>query len=115
MLLVVLNLTVLVHEGGHALAAMVTGLPVRAVILVAYGGATIREPSASSRVDRWTAAGGPLANLGAAGLAWIGMSYTPAGSPLASVLLLSCIFQALNGAVNLLPIGRCDGSRIFSY
>lgn len=112
-LLGALNLTVLIHEAGHVLAAAASGVRVQAVVLVAYGGATIREVSQWRNVDRWTAAGGPLANLAAAALGGALLFSIPAESALAPVLMIASAFQALSALVNLAPLPRCDGSRIF--
>src|SRR5437588_4552277 len=54
-LLGALNATVLVHEAGHTVAARIFGIRVQAVVLLAYGGATIRDTSPGGAIDRWTA------------------------------------------------------------
>jgi|SRR5579859_1300856 len=112
-LLVALDLTIVVHEAGHAVAAMLAGVRVRAVLFVAYGGATIREASPDRRVDRWTAAAGPLANFAAAGACALVLACLPSDGGLSATVMVAAALQAVNGLVNLAPLARCDGARIF--
>src|SRR5579864_3988831 len=88
-LLLAVDLTVLVHEAGHALVAAACGVTVRAVVLMAYGGATIREATADTTVARWTAAGGPLANIAAAGVCLALLAAMDPHSALACVLMIA--------------------------
>src|SRR5690348_4590796 len=68
LLMTALNLTVLVHELGHAFVAYLAGARVKAVVLMPLGGATVRGAIGSDGQARLTAAAGPLANLVAAGM-----------------------------------------------
>ena len=102
LLLVLLPLALVIHESGHAMAALALRLPCRAV-LTRYGPG-VRIGSDSIRLERWqvvvTAAAGPAANIGLAALAY------RFGLPL---LVLANIEFAV---VNLLPLPHSDGSRM---
>jgi Zn-dependent protease len=113
-LLVALDLTVLVHEAGHAIAASAAGVSVRAVVLMAWGGATIREATPGPGVARWTAAGGPLANVLAGGLFLITTTPLDPRSAVACTLLIAGAFQVINAVANLLPVACLDGAHIFA-
>ena len=97
-----LLLTVGVHERGHALVAQALGLPWKPV--VTWHGPGVKIGSDAIKLTRWqimaTAAGGPLANLVLAAVAFA------LGMPL---LALCCAEFAL---WNLLPFKRSDGRRI---
>jgi Zn-dependent protease len=111
-LLGALDLTLLVHEAGHALAARFAGAPVRAIVLMAYGGATIRGKLASGLANRLIAAAGPLANLTLAAICGLLLLAIGPVHPIADVLIVAGGFQAITAALNLLPFGHLDGSRI---
>lgn len=113
-LLVALDLTVLVHEAGHAIAARLAGVTVRAVVLMPYGGATIRSTCQSAMVARWTAACGPLANLLAAVVCGLLLLAIEPHTLVGCVLLIVGAFQALSAVTNLVPIACLDGARVFS-
>jgi|SRR5579864_2741790 len=113
-LLAALDLSVLAHEAGHAVAAMLAGVTVRAVVLTPYGGATIRSTCQSTTVARWTAAGGPLGNLLAASVCGLLLAAVEPHSATGCTLLITGAFQVLNAVTNLVPIACLDGARIFS-
>ncbi len=113
-LLAALDLTVLAHEIGHVIAARLAGLSVRAVVLMPYGGATIRSSSQSATVARWTAAGGPLANLLAASVCGLLFLMVDPHSAAGGGLVIAGAFQAISAVTNLVPIAHLDGARIFS-
>jgi Zn-dependent protease len=113
-LMAALDVTVLVHELGHAAAASMAGIAVRAVVLMPYGGATIRSTCPSVNKARWTAAGGPLANLLAAMLCGLLVLTFEPHTFVGCVLLIGGAFQALSAVTNLVPIARLDGARIFA-
>jgi Zn-dependent protease len=113
LLMLALNLTVLVHEAGHALVAHASGARVQAVVLMWLGGATVRGAIDSEPLARATAAAGPLANLLAVLVFIVLLVVLNPDRPLADVLLANAAFQALNGLTNLVPFGKLDGARIF--
>jgi Zn-dependent protease len=113
-LMAALDLTVLVHELGHAAAAMMAGIAVRAVVLMPYGGATIRSTSPSVSKARWTAAGGPLANVLAAIVCGLLSLAIEPHSFVGCALLIGGAFQALSAVTNLVPVACLDGARILA-
>jgi Zn-dependent protease len=113
-LMAALDLTVLVHELGHATTATLAGLSVRAVVLMPYGGATIRAKCHSASTTRWTAAGGPLANLLAAVLCGLLLLAFEPHTFVGCVLLIGGAFQAISAVTNLVPFACLDGARIFN-
>ena len=107
-------LTSLSHELGHALAGGLAGLPVRAVVLGPGGGVTIRGASEHAHINALTALAGPLANL-VLGIACGWVATQVAGDALAFGLLLQvAVLQLITSAANLPPFGQFDGSRIFA-
>jgi Zn-dependent protease len=108
----VVVLTSLAHELGHVLASRLAGLSVRAVVLAPQGGVTIRSGSDEPAVNFLTALAGPVANalLGMT-CVWLAVAVQPEG-PMANFILELAALQLLTAAVNLVPLGRLDGTRI---
>lgn len=107
--------SILVHELSHALVARAAGIPVPAITLFLFGGASHmgeepREPSTELRV----AAVGPLASFGLAVLFWgVHRLAEPVASPLvAGIPLYLAWINAALGVFNLLPGLPLDGGRI---
>jgi len=111
--IVAVLLTSLGHELGHALAGALGGVPIRAIVLAPDGGMTIRGTSEMAHVNLTTALAGPLANLLLGSvclwLASLGLSTLVGG-----FLLQLGVLQLLTAALNLLPVGPLDGSRILA-
>jgi len=42
------------------------------------------------------------------------LTYLPAGRGIAAMVLVAAALQALSGLVNLAPVARCDGARMFA-
>ena len=109
---VVLYLSLLLHEGSHAVAAKRYGFPVESITLHFFGGMTaIRGESRSPRQEFVIAVVGPLTSIGV-GLAALGLWFvTPDG-------LLRLIIEGLAGAnlivgtINLVPGLPLDGGRL---
>jgi Zn-dependent protease len=112
LLMLALDLTVLVHEAGHAVAAHVAGIRVKAIVLMTYGAATVREAGHSENANSAIAAAGPLANLAAGGLC-AALVLATQGS-YGDVLLVVGAFQAITALTNLVPLGKLDGARVFA-
>jgi Zn-dependent protease len=123
-LVVIIFLSVVIHELAHALGALHSGRTARAVVLLPIGGVTLMDetssdtPNASREVR--IAAFGPLANLL---IAFVGASIILAFAPGLGLmsrpwihsghLLRSAIWiNGLLGVVNLLPAYPLDGGRI---
>lgn len=111
-MVILLFLSVLLHECGHAVAARRCGVPVRSITIYAIGGITeiVKDPP-TSRVDFFINIAGPLVSLVFTLLGalcwWFGVS------PLLS--LLGAQLFMINGIIlvfNLLPGYPLDGGRI---
>jgi CBS domain-containing protein len=124
-LTVMVLLSVLLHELGHALAGARNGLPMKGSILLPLGGVALADPAVHDPArmiqEVRVAAAGPLVNAflaGVSGLSVINMgpvSYLWA-QPLVSVNGLTKSFFWINlflFAVNLLPAFPLDGGRVF--
>jgi Lon-like protease len=116
---VILVLSVLAHELGHALAARRRGLHVGGITLFALGGATeLASHGRTPREELAVAATGPWVSIviaAAAGLIATGAERLPAGDVAAAVGLLAGLVGWLNlglAAFNLLPAAPLDGGRI---
>jgi len=114
-----LILSVLAHELGHALQARSRGLEVGSITLFALGGATeLGGHGRSARDELAVAFSGPWISIviaAAAGLVATGAERLPAGDVAAAVGLLAGLVGWLNlglAAFNLLPAAPLDGGRI---
>jgi len=115
----VILVSVLVHEGGHALAFMSFGQPCR-VELTSFGGVTIpgRPKQGRSTLKTWkmvlVTLAGPAAGLALAGLALLlggGLDPTPQnlyGYALSLTVVLNLIWTV----ANLLPVMPLDGGQV---
>jgi Zn-dependent protease len=125
-LTVLVVISLVLHELGHALVAARQGFPVKAVILLPIGGVTIGDPSIqidsarSLRREVLIALAGPLVNAILAGttaavLLSLGMGSKLWTPPLISVADLGISFFRINAflfALNLLPAFPLDCGRI---
>ena len=116
---VLLLLSVLAHELGHALEARHRGLTVGGITLFALGGATeLSSHGRSPREELAVAATGPWISIvvaSAAGLVATAAERLPAGDVAAAVGLVAGLVGWLNlglAAFNLLPAAPLDGGRI---
>ncbi|WP_308103813.1 M50 family metallopeptidase [Actinocorallia sp. API 0066] len=105
-----LYLSVLIHELGHALTARAFGLPVRAIVLHLLGGVTQLEREATRPGASFTiAVAGPLLSLGLGGAGAATLLLTQPG-PIPTLLLQALTFTNLVvGVFNLLPGLPLDG------
>ena len=91
------------HEGGHALAARLMGVRVRGIVLHIFGGVThLDRRSLSVRGEIPTSLGGPAVNLG------LGLLYLAPPGLLQDFGLINLLF----GVVNLVPAWPLDGGRL---
>jgi PDZ domain-containing protein len=116
---VLLLLSVLAHELGHALTARSRGLHVGGITLFALGGATeLGGHGRSPREELAVAASGPWISItiaAGAGLVATGAERLPAGDVAAAVGLVAGLIGWLSlglAAFNLLPAAPLDGGRI---
>ncbi|MEI2731119.1 MAG: M50 family metallopeptidase [Dermatophilaceae bacterium] len=109
---VLLLLSVLAHEAGHAVVARRVGARVDRIVADLWGGHTVYD---SERVRPGTGAlvavAGPAANLVVAGLAWVLVQVTtvPVVDLLVGAMLFTNVFVA---AFNLLPGLPLDGGYV---
>jgi Zn-dependent protease len=107
-------ITSLGHELGHALAGMMAGLNVRAIVLAPEGGVTIRSTSEHAHVNFRTALAGPMANA-VFGTAFAALALVVVPDSFASGWLTQVgLLQLLAAVANLLPFGPMDGANIVS-
>jgi len=118
--------SVILHEMGHAVVAMRSGVPVRGIMLLPIGGVTLMEPqdhmdSVKNAVrETWISLAGPLVNLVlAAGSVAVLFSLHPKpdlwSQPWITSMALRRSFFWTNVflfAFNLLPAFPADGGRI---
>lgn len=106
---VLLLISVLVHEAAHSLVAQSLGYRVNRIVADFWGGHTAYENvDATPGRSALVAIAGPLANAGLAGLGYLTLQVAPAG--LASVLAYAfTVANAFVAAFNLLPGLPLDG------
>ena len=116
---VLLLLSILAHELGHAVAARRRGLPVGGITLFALGGATeLGGHGRSPREELAVATAGPWISVvvaSAAGLVAAAAEQLPAGDVAAAVGRVAGLVGWLNlglAAFNLLPAAPLDGGRV---
>jgi Zn-dependent protease/CBS domain-containing protein len=115
---------VLLHELGHALAALHSDVQARAVILLPIGGVTLMDETMLQKPDTWRdvrlALAGPLLNLAVGAISGV-MLYSVVPEiglwqkPLlySGALLRSFVWSnLLLGALNLLPAYPLDGGQV---
>ncbi len=111
-------LSSMAHDLAHAVVARRRGIPVSAISVSFFGGATPLDPSADNARDELAiASSGPLASLaiGAvlAVLAVVAVSGSGAAlGTIGSTLGVIAVLNLLLGGVNLLPAYPLDGGRI---
>lgn len=113
--LILVFLSVLWHEAGHALCARRLDLPVHDIRLNPFFGATRMTPPRTPREELLVAMGGPLASLAAASIAgpsWLLASSQNAPEPVTWALQVLALSNALLGLLNLVPAFPMDGGRI---
>jgi Zn-dependent protease len=110
---VLLLLSVLLHEIGHAVVARAFGLPVRSITITFLAGLTeITEPPQTPAREYAVAVIGPLVSLLLAGLGIASLQLFESGS---LPFLLAAVVAISNGLVagfNLLPGLPLDGGRV---
>lgn len=106
-----LFLSVLAHEFGHALVARRRGVEVESITLFIFGGvASLSEEPRTGRDELQIAAAGPVVSLLAAG-AFYGVGLAATGTPEAVARLLTHLNLVLV-AFNMVPAFPLDGGRM---
>jgi len=110
---VLLYLSVLVHELAHCVVARGFGLPVRRVLLYPLGGfSEIEQEPATPGREALISGAGPVVSLALAGIGYELAKVVPAG--LTHLLIAQLFFSNLViGIFNLLPGLPLDGGRVF--
>lgn len=112
--MVMLLVSIVVHELGHSLTAGCFGCRTRDITLTVVGGcASLEQIPHKAWQELLTAVAGPAVSF-ALGIgmfvAWI---LTPEGAPWERIIQYVCIINFTLGAFNLLPGFPMDGGRIF--
>ncbi|MFW5813019.1 MAG: site-2 protease family protein [Fibrobacterota bacterium] len=111
-----LVISVLVHEGGHCIAARFLGLKIASVMLYPFGGVLETFRLRSIREECWVALAGPAASMIFAVLFFLlyvaGKVFIWPISGL-GILIFLCYANLLLVVINLLPGYPLDGGRIF--
>lgn len=110
---VLLFVSVFLHELAHGFTARAYGLEVREFAITLWGGHTAfggaaPTPSSSALI----AVVGPLTNLLVAGAFWVGSQAAPAGELLGVIAFLGAVANAFVGVFNLVPGLPLDGGRV---
>jgi Zn-dependent protease/CBS domain-containing protein len=110
---VLLYLSVLVHELSHSIVARGYGLPVRRILLYPLGGVSEidREPQTPGREFAVSAAG-PVLSLVLGGIGWGLTILVPEGSVVWSLLRQLMVANFIVGVFNFLPGLPLDGGRM---
>lgn len=107
---ILLYLSVLVHELGHAVTARAFGLPVRAITLHLLGGVTqLERESTRPGVSFLVAAAGPVLSLALGAAGALALALTDPGPVPALLLQALTLTNLLVGLFNLLPGLPLDG------
>ncbi len=109
---VLLLISVLLHEIGHAAVARLYGLPVRSITITFLAGSTeITEPPQTPGREYGIAVVGPLVSLLLGGLAAAGALLLPDG-PVQVAMQLTALTNGAVAVFNLLPGLPLDGGRV---
>jgi Zn-dependent protease len=112
--IVILFVSILLHEWAHALTAKAAGDTVYKVILHLFGGATLRAGRGGPKWDFRITAAGPLVNVLLGGAAYAALHFASTELPWWAVVLLSQTvwINIILAVFNLLPIHPMDGGRL---
>ena len=112
--ILILFVSILLHEWAHALTAKAAGDTVLKVMLHLFGGVTMRAGRGGPKWDFRITAAGPLVNVALGGGAYAALHFANTDLPWwAAVLLAQTVWINIILAVfNLLPIHPMDGGRL---
>ena len=106
------EVTVLVHELSHAVAAVSHGQHVRRITLLGLAADTDAANAVSPGAEAQIALVGPFANLVLSLAFWAGfLALSDRTTPVAFALAILALGNAVAGAANLLPLPGSDGWR----
>lgn len=110
---VMLMLSVFLHELAHAVAARAQGMVVQELALTLWGGHTAYSDTRSTpRSSAVIAVVGPLTNVVLAALAWFGYQAHSGSSSVAMLLYVTAYANAAVAIFNLLPGLPLDGGQV---
>jgi Zn-dependent protease len=106
-------LSVLLHELGHSLVALMYKIPVRSITLLIFGGVSeISKEPPNPLSDFWITITGPAVNLALAGIFTLLAPLASGVPPLLAVLKYLSYINLLLGLFNLVPGFPLDGGGI---
>jgi Zn-dependent protease len=110
---VLLGISVLLHELGHCLVALQMGIPVRRLRLFLLGGLTeIAKSPRRPGQEGWVAAAGPAVSVVLAVLFGLLLLAAPSGTAVWVLMLECAVSNAAVAVFNLLPGVPLDGGRM---
>ncbi len=110
---VMLFVSVFLHELAHGLVAQARGQQPSAYVLTMWGGHTAFEVAArTAGTSALVAVVGPTVNLVLGGVFWLGAVAAPGGTVLTAVLAAAAASNFFVGVFNLVPGLPLDGGRI---
>jgi Zn-dependent protease/CBS domain-containing protein len=110
---VLLFVSIILHELGHAVVALRRGLRTRSITLFIFGGvAQLESDPKDGRAEFWMAAAGPLVSLTLAGLFYTCAILPFAGPSTTAVAKYLALINLILAVFNLLPAFPMDGGRL---
>jgi Zn-dependent protease len=111
---IMLFVSVLLHELGHAVVAKRYGIPVPRITLFIFGGVSqITAEPTNAAMEFWIAIAGPAVSFALAAISW---ELRPVFAGVPPLLALAKYLALMNlglGAFNLIPAFPLDGGRVF--
>jgi Zn-dependent protease/CBS domain-containing protein len=105
--------SILLHELGHAVAALRQGLRTRSITLFIFGGvAQLEKDPRDGRAEFWMAAAGPFVSLTLAGLFYLVAALPFVGPSAAAVARYLALINLILALFNLVPAFPMDGGRL---
>lgn len=108
-----LFVSILLHELGHAVVALRHGLRTRSITLFIFGGvAQLEKDPKDGRAEFWMAAAGPAVSLALAGLFYVCATLPFVGPSAAAVAKYLALINLILALFNLVPAFPMDGGRL---
>lgn len=109
-----LFLSVLLHEFGHALVAQARGVPVRSITLFIFGGVAALERESEDASDEFLIAiAGPVVSIGLSGVFWgLWLALRDANEQLAALVGYMATVNFILAVFNMIPGFPLDGGRV---
>jgi Zn-dependent protease/CBS domain-containing protein len=105
--------SILLHELGHAVVALRSGLRTRSITLFIFGGvAQLEKDPRDGRAEFWMAAAGPVVSLTLAGLFYACARLPFLGPSAAAVATYLALINLMLALFNLVPAFPMDGGRV---